>query len=169
MTIQSGTNSSDYTLRFLNAAATTDYFKVRGDGAIQGGGPVAATLVDMTPDTGTFTATYTGFTAGVTCTATWSRIGKLVMLALCVATGTSNSTGFTMTGLPAAIQPATLTQFVPVGIGSCENAGVLTARCSAQITAASGTITFYIDGSSSFSNTGVKGFANIGTISYLLN
>ena len=73
--------------------------------AILGRGPVAAGLVDMTPDTGTFTITYTGFTANPTATAAWARTGNVVTLFLPGGTGTSNATTFTATGLPAAINP----------------------------------------------------------------
>ncbi|SRR6266404_3352217 len=166
--ISAGTNSSDNALTINNAAASLTYFQVRGDGLIQGNGPVAAALVDMTPDTGTFTATYTGMTASVTGTATWTRIGKLVLLNLPVATGTSNSASFTVTGLPAAIQPATLTQIVPVGFAQ-NNSGVVT-NAAAQITAGSGTITMWVAGSTLWTNAGTKGISNNSqTIAYLLN
>lgn len=170
--LNAGTNSSDYGFLLRNAGNSTSYFEVRGDGAILGGGTVAAGLVDMSPDTGTFTSTYTGFTAGVTCTSTWSRIGKLVMLMLCAATGTSNATSFTMTGLPSAIQPASLTQTSAVGLGSMlDNGAALNTPLSAKVTAASGTITFFNGGgASSFTSSGTKGFSSFGaTFSYLLN
>src|SRR5262249_12811595 len=74
----------------------------------------SGTFVDMTPNTGTFTMTYTGFASNPTCTSTWSRISKIVVLLLCQATGTSNATTMTGTGMPAEIQPAALTQNVAV-------------------------------------------------------
>lgn len=58
------------------------------------------------PTAGTFTITGTGFASAPTGTARWSRIGNLVILYLPAITGTSSGTGFTMTGLPAAITPA---------------------------------------------------------------
>lgn len=146
---------------------------VSGSGAttqVQGYGPIAGALVDVTADTGTFTATYTGFTAGVTCTATWSRIGKLVSLFFCTATGTSNSTSFTMTGLPSAIQPASLTQTVALPIGPVQNASLIDTTPSVTVTASSGTVTFLHTGSSiGWTNSGTKGFSSGATISYILN
>ncbi len=100
LVIEAGTTSADSAFAVNNQANTANYFLVRGDGAIQGLGPVKGALVDMTPDTGTFTITYTGFTATVTGTASWVRIGKLVMLTLPAGSGTSNATSFTATGLP---------------------------------------------------------------------
>lgn len=167
--VGAGTNSSDYAA-LIQSAAGTSYFKIRGDGQISAIGPVNGSLVDMTPDTSTFTATYTGFTAGVTCTATWSRVGKLVTLFFCAATGTSNATSFTMTGLPSAIQPASLTQTVALPIGPVQNSGIIDTTVSATVTAASGTVTFLHNGSSSgWTSSSTKGFSSGATISYLLN
>src|SRR6185503_13478000 len=142
-----------YVLR-ANAAShfytnNTERLQITSGGAISGYGATAAALVDMSPDTSTFTATYTGFTAGVTCTATWSRVGKLVSLFFCTATGTSNATSFTMTGLPSAIQPASLTQTVALPIGPVQNASIIDTTVSVTVTASSGTVTFLHNGSSS--------------------
>ncbi len=78
--------------------------------AIQGWGASSSGWEDMTPDHGTFTVTGTGFSGSVTGTATWARIGKLVIVSLPGLSGTSNATSFTLTGIPAAIQPPTLNQ-----------------------------------------------------------
>jgi hypothetical protein len=137
---------------------------------INGRGPVAAALVDMTPDTGTFTATLTGGTAANTCTARWTRIGNLVMLEICAQTVTSNATSFTMTGLPAAVQP-TVTQHVPVANSSYEdNSVVAVSTIEAVFTASSGTITYWHNGASTgWTSSGVKGTVSVNTVSYLLN
>ena len=89
-------------------ANNANAFKVNGQTAptVQAWGPINNAMTDLTPDTGTFTMTYNGFTAGVTGTASWSRIGKLVTLVFPIATGTSNATTFTATGIPTAIQPS---------------------------------------------------------------
>lgn len=55
----------------------------------------------------TFTATLTGVNAVVTGTASYTRIGNFVSVKYPTLTGTSNSTGKTITGAPADIQPAT--------------------------------------------------------------
>lgn len=66
-------------------------------------------------DAGTFTITGTGFTANPTPTARYIVIGKKVGLYIPQVSGTSNATTFTLTGLPAAIQP-TLDSHHPVRI-----------------------------------------------------
>jgi len=171
---QNASSDAVYDLR-ANAAAhfytnNTERLQISAAGALSGYGATAAALVDMSPDTSTFTATYTGFTAGVTCTATWSRVGKLVTLFFCSATGTSNATSFTMTGLPSAIQPAGLTQTVPLPIGPLQNGGLVDTTVSATVTAASGTVTFLHNGSASgWTSSSTKGFSSGATISYLLN
>ncbi|MDA8364059.1 MAG: hypothetical protein M0Z84_09645 [Gammaproteobacteria bacterium] len=63
---------------------------------------------------GSFQATLTGFTAAVTTNVFWQQIGSMVMWKIGLATGTSNSTAFGMTGVPAALLPATST-VVPMG------------------------------------------------------
>lgn len=140
------------------------HFKVTST-AIQGYGPTAAGLVDMTPDTGTFTGTLTGCTTSPTATMTWTRVGKLCLLYLNGAlTGTSSATTMTMTGLPAEIQPATLTQYCPTYVEN--NSAYVMGVCAVS---ASGTITFYagVPGTA-FTNAGTKGLANT-TVAYLLN
>jgi len=124
------------------------------------------------PTSGTFTVTATGLTTAPTGTATWSRVGNLVLLNLPLVTGTSNSTGFSFTGLPAAIQPATLTQQIALPASTVENAGaLLSASASILITAGSGTITFLNNGSATgFTNTATgKGLDASVTVGYLLN
>jgi hypothetical protein len=56
---------------------------------------------------GTFTLTGTGFTAGVSTTASYKVINGRVFLFITqnAITGTSNATTFTLTGLPAGIRP----------------------------------------------------------------
>lgn len=168
--IRAGTNSSDTAFEVDNQANTVAYLRIQGNGTIKGGGPVAADLVDMTPDKGTFTVTYTGMSAGTSGTATWRRIGNLVTLYIPQLSGTSNATSFTATGLPSAIQPATLDQ---TGTVLAVNNGVsITGQY--QIVHGSGTITFYNSfASSGWTNSGTKGTCPIGSagcpISYLLD
>jgi hypothetical protein len=126
--------------------------------------------VTMTPASGTFTSTYTGMAAATTCTSTWYKIGTAVTLTLCAATGTSNATGFTMTGLPAAIQPATISQdFYCAGLE--DNTALLINGSSAptgRITAGSGTVTFLKAGGA-WTAAGIKGVANPCPVSFLTN
>lgn len=87
-----------------------------------------------------FTATAaTGLTTTPTATWTYTKIGNLVVLNIAILTGTSNSTAFTVTGLPADIQPANAKRCA-VRIqdnGTAEVWGMLGFR------AASGTIDVY--------------------------
>lgn len=159
--------SSDHGLTINDAASTVNVFIVRQNPAILALGPVAAALIDMTPDQGTFTGTITGCTTSPTGTCRWVRIGQLVMLFIPIITGTSNATTFTMTGLPAAIQPARTMMFP---VGDLENASVFTGTFAGQVAAASGTVTFFFNGSSSgFTNTGTKGFSSEQVVCWTLN
>lgn len=138
---------------------------------IKGYGPTAAGLVDMTPDKGTFTLQYGGMTAVVSCTATWTRVGNIVVLLLCAATGTSNSTAMNGTTLPAAIIPATLSQRVPIAASAPEDNNVNASNIIADvtITAGSSTLNFNKSGAATgWTSSGVKGMFNPATITYTL-
>lgn len=120
---------------------------------------------------GTFTITFTGMAGATTGTATYYKVGNLVMLYLPTLTGTSNSTAFTATGLPAAIQPATLNnQNVPIMglVDSNIAVATTTSSQSAQLQSGSGTVTFLKLGTSvGWTASGNKG-SNGGTFSYLV-
>jgi hypothetical protein len=165
--ITAGTNASDVSF-LVRSASLVPYFEVRGDGKILGDGPTAGVLVDMTPDRGTFTLTHTGFTTGVTSTATWYRIGNIVILNTGTGSGTSNATTWTATGVPAAIQP-TLTQTIIIGDVVDNGAGT---AATVGLSSGSGTLTFgkgFVNGGA-FTNSGAKGFNNTGgtTFVYIL-
>jgi len=72
------------------------------------GNAATATTATNGGTSGTFTITGTGFTANPTATATWHLNNNVVTLNIPINTiqGTSNATSFTLTGLPAAINPA---------------------------------------------------------------
>lgn len=135
--------------------------------AIQGRGPVAAAPVDMTPDASTFTGAATGFTAGVNYACTWYRIGKRVILTITSgAGGTSNSTSFTMTGLPASIQPTTGgNRMGPLNGMQVFDNGALTALASiVEYSISGGTVTFYKGGvAAGWTAANVKGL-NVSSI-----
>lgn len=157
-----------------NALATlgTPVFQWANNGTpkLTGRGPVAAALVDMTPDKGSFTITYTGMTTVITGTAVWVRKGEQVQLHFPAATGTSNATSFTATGLPTDIQP-TRTQILSVPPGGAQNSGSLVASGAGVIvTAASGTATFQLTGSSTgWTASGTKGVLGAFSVAYMLN
>jgi hypothetical protein len=110
---------------------------------------------------GTFTGTLTGYAAGPTGTVAYrivnnsSGTGKLCQLYVTAAiTGTSNATSFTMTGLPAAVQPVAAVEAMCI---LTDNGVPVYAQAS--IAAAGSTITFATDAapsSTGWTNTGTK-------------
>lgn len=104
---------------------------------IQAYGPTAAGMVDMTPDQGTFTGTWTGFSTTVTNTCVWSKNGNQIDLLLPPANGTSNATTMTMTGLPTILETARVTE----NMMTLENSGT-SAVGMIKFAASSTTITF---------------------------
>lgn len=163
--IISGTALNDTVLSTPNGLAINST-------SVKAVGPVAGTLQDMTPDSGTFTMTYTSMTTTVTGTASWVRYGKIVTLNFPTATGTSNGVNFTATGLPAAIQPATLTQFLP-GPSNCfrdNGATINTSLVQVEISAGSGTITFLNTGNAAgWTAASTKGIVGTFSVTYSLS
>lgn len=83
-------------------------FQVVGTGSLAGGGVSAGALVDMSPDSGSFVGTGTGFSGSApTMTITWRKMGNIVEVDFGGMTGTSNATSFTINNIPAAIRPTT--------------------------------------------------------------
>lgn len=103
---------------------------------------------------GQFTMALTGCTAGVNATVDWHSLGGAVALSMTAdATGTSNATTMTGTGMPQAIRPAANKSFQAICV---DNGTGAVGR--AVITASSGVVTFYkdVDGGA-FTNSGTKG------------
>lgn len=103
--------------------------------------------------TGSFTGTLaTGGTTAPTTTCKYTKVGNSVTLRIAAVTYVSNATGMTLTGLPAAIQPAT-------GVFTTASASI-TNNGNAQAGSASisgGTMTFTTGVAGSFSTTGFTG------------
>ena len=129
---------------------------------------VATNLVTVS---GTFTGTLSGLTTTVTVPCIYTIIGKACILSVGEGNseylGTSNATTMTLAPVPAAIQPATLTQNIPyTGI---QNAGnFLGGNGLMLVTAGNGTFQFFIGETGAFQATLGKGIAQQ-TLSYLLN
>lgn len=166
-----GTTSQGF--RFGAAGGVSDGFITNIAGIVKMTllGPTAAAQVDMTPDTGTFTMTFGGFTTPPTCTATWARVGKLVTVIVCAIVGTSNSTSWTIGGIPAAIQPATLNTFAAVPFAGTEDASVLgQANITINVTPASATWNMSKGtGFVGWTSTLTKGTVVAFPVSYVLN
>jgi hypothetical protein len=121
-------------------------------GGNQGAGTINATgyyvngvLLDAGQEVvGTFTGTLTGITSGGSCNMKYRKVGTFVTLFIASGTcsATSNSTAMTMTGLPAAIQPAlNVSDFSPACI---DNSSGLLTGCLASINASSSTMTLSV-------------------------
>lgn len=148
------------TLTFFNDPDTGFYRDTANQIAIALAGVTAGQIAQ-----GSFTLTGTGFTAGVTATARYQRIGNHVMMQVDAFSGTSNATTFTGTGVPAIIQAATATG--PLAIAACaDNSGIIN-DCSALISAGSGTITFQrATGAAGWTSANTKGWALGFTLSW---
>lgn len=97
--------------------------------------------MDVPSNTGvndTFTMGITGMTTNPTGTASYQKIGNIVLLSIPELSGLSNSVNFTLTGLPAGIRPSVTRNVTAIEVTS---AG-LTARGSATINT-DGTITLF--------------------------
>jgi hypothetical protein len=136
-----GTHTWSAAAQFINVvtvnSGTTTTFQISGTGSvvIQGWGTAAGTLVDMTPDSQTWTATLSGVTTTVTGQAKVRRTGNVAVFFCASLLGSSTSTLMTVSGLPAAWQP-TASQNVPcvfedggnnvAGYANITNSGVIT-------------------------------------------
>jgi hypothetical protein len=107
-----------------------------------------------TYETGTFIGTLTGCTTAPTATFYWCRAGDIITISLgSNLTATSNAVTLTVTGLPAALQPARQQQCAATVF---DNGSPVPAWV--QVLAGSGTITFL-----TFSTSNGNGWTNSGT------
>lgn len=145
---------------------TVDSVNLAGT-AIQANGVSVATIID-----GSFTGTLTGMSGATTGTVSYRVVansagtGKVCYLWIeNTISGTSNTTAMTMTGLPAACQPAA-TRYPPL-IYAVDNSNAVSAL--AQV--ASGTITFFTDeplSATGWTNSGTKGLNGGWSMAYPL-
>jgi hypothetical protein len=110
-------------------------------------------------DIDTFTVTWVGFSADPSnTTASYFRYGRLVSLTFPVGVGTSNSTSFGITGVPAAIRPTTA-QYVYLPY--VENSGSLIAGGCVGSIETDGSVDFAVGGqaysTTSWTASGDKG------------
>jgi hypothetical protein len=135
------------------------------------GDGVANTMVGT--QIGSYTGTLTGISGtDPTQTINYVRVGSLVTLNIPNAgsgfSGTSDSTSMTITGMPVAIRPsaARVCPFPAVG----DNGNLIgDGEAVWAEVGTGGTITFYINGSSTgFTASGTKGTSAGGCISYII-
>jgi hypothetical protein len=132
--VSAGASGADVCADFNNAANTLTYFRIFGEGSLIAGSPtggaqgigtlnatglfvngVAVSTGGAT--TGSFSAGTTGLSAA-TAACTYTKVGTTVTMFMAVPSSlTSTTTGFTLTGLPAAIQPATAKYATCPGLG----------------------------------------------------
>lgn len=114
-------------------------------------------------ETGTFDisstddAKFTGFSADPATSSIWyHRFGQMVHLEFNIGVGTSNATGFSITGIPESIRPRDDCVYPIYGL--YDNGAVIADRGSVKV-GADGTLTFYTDHSDgAWTNSGNKGF-----------
>lgn len=137
-------------------------------GGNQGNGTINATGLYIngvsveggTTTTSTFSATFTGFSSAPSCTVKYRKTGSQVSFfvnAGSTCTGTSNSTSWTISNLPAAITPASNATVM----GVCTDNGN-DIPCAAAFTSSS-TVIFYAGNpllSTGFTSSGTKGFTS---------
>jgi hypothetical protein len=131
--------------------------------------------------TGTFTGTLTGLTTSPTTTIAYTISGKIcTLVCTTAASGTSNSTSFTITGLPAACQNASSNGGGVIPCAFMQDNTVTNLQGAAIITAGSGTIVLALSEttltanrvetlSTAWTAAGTKGITNGWTITYSLN
>lgn len=150
-------------------------FRVSQAGVLQGWGSVAGALVDMTPDTGSFTGTFQGFAGGdPTSTVEWTRNGNQVSLLFLGGSGTSNANSFKMTGLPSYLIPAT-TKIIDISGAGITNGGATVDAGAGKVAVninnagLSGLIQFLLGGGANgWTTSGNKGIVTPTEIFYSL-
>jgi hypothetical protein len=116
---------------------------------------------------GSAVLTMTGVSGSVTGTATWARVGKLAALFVPAINGTSTSTAMTLTGVPAAIQPATASCVLALPAMQNNGAGVNNVDC--VIAPGTGIILFRLASSSTgFTAANAKGTGSGFAVAYPL-
>lgn len=119
----------------------------------------------ITQDSGSFTATLSGFTTTVTGTINWWRNGSVyVFRAASAITGTSNTTGMSMTGVPVGLLAGSGTFLVPTLVK--DNGGTVIGSASIGTTSIA-----FSAGSplGNFTNSGLKGLDAGWTMLYTTN
>lgn len=143
-------------LVLLSGSTPVENSSVRQNVVVQGLGEIDRTadtgfdLEDAWPfrESGTFTATFTGFSTAQTGTAYWTREGNHVVVSFPNVFATSNATTFTITGLPTALQiPARVGTYGVTHLVAAQDNGAdtiataLLPEASSTITLSKGTVT----------------------------
>lgn len=131
---------TDTTYPIVIAPGGTAAFVATTSQTLQGFGPVAAGLVDMTPDSGTGTVQCTvGMTTTPSVTATFRRVGKMAYLEIPGITGVSSGT-----------TPLTFTIAFPTGFSPVTGSYAYPCYVTDNSSPVSGAIAFSVGGISMF-------------------
>lgn len=116
-------------------------------------------VIVATQESGSFTATLSGFTTTVTGTVQWKRTGsKIALLVPSAITGTSNATNMNMTGMPSSLKMATTRARVLCVVK--DNGADVLGLASVQLTADSNSISFGVGAAAgTFTGSGTKGLS----------
>lgn len=114
-------------------------------------------VIVATQESGSFTATLSGFTTTVTGTIQWKRSGsKIALLVPSNITGTSNATSMNMTGMPASLKMAVTRARVLCVVH--DNGADVLGLASIQLTIDSNSISFGVGAAAgTFTGSGTKG------------
>lgn len=114
-------------------------------------------VIVATQESGSFTATLSGFTTTVTGTVQWKRSGsKIALLVPSTISGTSNATTMNMTGMPSSLKMAT-TRARALCVARDNGIDVL-GHASIQLTTDPNSIAFALGAAAgSFTGSGTKG------------
>ncbi len=129
-------------------------------------------LISSFPVSGTFTGTYVGGTTSPTATISYLIMGRMVSLSLPTLpfTATSNSTSFSISGLPQTITPVGVICYFPFLAGAFQDNGAIVNDVCMRLGSGLGnSIQFLKNGSvTGFNAAGTKGFNFGNTISYAM-
>lgn len=166
---------------FKKASSTTDILAISNAGIITSGesgstgglilnnstASYSASTLDYYEEN-SFTMTATGMTTSPTASWRFVRIGKAVTINILAISGTSNSSSFSVTGLPDRLKPARDTYcYIRCG----DNGTALNNSSVALLQSSTGTVTLYPYNSAAangWTSSGTKAIYDC-TISYVLN
>lgn len=127
------------------SAETGDFQTEDFPNGISFGGSTFSTYVESS-----FTATLTGCTTAPTYTVKYTRAGNGVWMTIPAVTGTSNATTKSLTGAPAAVQPATQQRYY--SLWAQDNSGSF--ALSSAVIETSGVINMYYNPESAWTASG---------------
>jgi hypothetical protein len=184
-TIKAGTNTADFCQQWANFSGATIFGTLDGTGGLVLGAPTGGSQglgtinttglyingVALSVATGNFTASYVCGGATPTGTAQYRIANNICTIVWPAVVGAGAGAALTITGLPAACQPAR-TQYTPMGGDTILNNGVqpATSTYTMFFTASSGTVTIVPDsGAAAFAGAGNRGITNPFTSTHMLN